>query len=198
MNTTLPLFPLSSHILPGGRMALRIFEPRYVRMVKKACAENSGFGICMLNPYGDKEKNEHIYPLGSYVEVVDFELLDDGLLGITVEASRVFEIKSVETEPDELRVGQVQWLNDWEDITISTDDEDMKAMSEQLQEIYERYPEFRKIYAELKLDDPLWVMFRWLELLPIKATQKQTFLRNKNVVDMFNFLTQVRTVGLTG
>ena len=52
-----PLFPLSAHLLPEGRMALRIFEPRYVRMVKQACAANSGFVMCMLNASGDKETN---------------------------------------------------------------------------------------------------------------------------------------------
>ncbi|MGL4715609.1 MAG: LON peptidase substrate-binding domain-containing protein, partial [Aeromonas sp.] len=32
----LALFPLSAHLLPGGIMPLRIFEPRYQRMIAEA------------------------------------------------------------------------------------------------------------------------------------------------------------------
>ena len=94
---TLPLFPLSAHILPQGRMALRIFEPRYVRMVKNACATQTGFGVCMLNAKGDKERNEHIHVVGTHVKVIDFDMLDDGLLGITVEGDKCFNIEQVVT-----------------------------------------------------------------------------------------------------
>lgn len=44
----IPLFPLSAHLLPGGRMSLRIFEPRYTRMIKQACATDSGFVLLTL------------------------------------------------------------------------------------------------------------------------------------------------------
>ena len=90
-----PLFPLSAHLLPEGRMALRIFEPRYVRMVKQACAENKGFVMCMLNANGDKNLNEHIHKIGTYAQVVDFDMLDDGLLGIKVAGSHLVEVSSI-------------------------------------------------------------------------------------------------------
>jgi Lon protease-like protein len=87
-----PLFPLSAHILPEGRMALRIFEPRYIRMVKDACRLNEGFVICMLNSKGQKEDNTHIFPTGTYCKVIDFDVLEDGLLGITVEGLKCVSI----------------------------------------------------------------------------------------------------------
>lgn len=196
MSFELPLFPLSSHILPGGRMVLRIFEPRYVDMVKRACADSSGFGICMHNPQGNKDRNEHVYPLGTYVEVIDFERLDDGFLGITVEGSKVFEIESIETMPNELRVGQVHWLQDWSEAKSFSENRDMLAMTEQLKEIYEKYPEFNNLYQNPNFSDPMWVMFRWLELLPVKATQKQDILRHRNPTEVLSFLTSLRSVGM--
>ena len=92
-------------------MALRIFEPRYVRMVKEACANQAGFGICMFNVKGDKERNQHIFPVGTYAEVIDFDLLDDGLLGITVEGKSCFQIEQIHTQDDALRVGQCSWIS---------------------------------------------------------------------------------------
>lgn len=40
------LFPLSSVVLPEGKMKLRIFEPRYQRMVAQCSKTGSGFGLC--------------------------------------------------------------------------------------------------------------------------------------------------------
>ncbi len=177
-------------------MILRIFEPRYVSMVKKACAEGSGFGVCMHNPQGDKEKNEHIYLLGTYVEVVDFERLDDGFLGITVEGGKVFEIESIATRPDELRIGQVNWLQDWAQGSSFSEDNDLLMMTEQLKEIYEKYPEFKNLYQEPSFKDPIWVMFRWLELLPVKATKKQEILKHRNPSEVLSLLTSLRSVGM--
>lgn len=187
-NVVIPLFPLSAHLLPGGRMTLRIFEPRYVRLVKEACAGDTGFGICMLNAQGDKDKNEHIYPVGTYVKVVDFNILDGGLLSVTVEGHRCFKISSISTEHDELRVGKCQWLDEWSAqpsiITIS-------PIDERLMEIFDKYPELKVLHQNPKFNDPIWVIYRWLELLPVNAEQKQQFLQQKDYVKTLDFLTQL-------
>ncbi|MGL5708030.1 MAG: LON peptidase substrate-binding domain-containing protein, partial [Aeromonas sp.] len=43
----LALFPLPSHILPGGKLPLRLFEPRHLQMLKESFINNQGFGIVM-------------------------------------------------------------------------------------------------------------------------------------------------------
>lgn len=181
----LPLFPLSAHLLPGGRMSLRIFEPRYVRMVKQACAQNSGFVLCMLNAQGDKETNEHIYPIGTYAEVIDFDMLDDGLLGIKVAGQYAVEVKNISTEPDGLRVGSCERIQPWCcDITS----EQIAPMDERLKEIFERYADLGAMYDKPNFDDPIWVIHRWLELLPVDAKQKQHFLVQKDCKKLLNYL----------
>lgn len=188
MNLTLPLFPLSAHLLPGGRLPLRIFEPRYVRMVKDACANNTGFGICMLNARGSKELNTHIFPIGTYARVVDFDLLADGLLGITVEGERCFKILDIKTEKDELRVGECEWLSAW---NLPPGEELFSPINERLVEIFEKYQDLKNLYDTPHFDDPIWVIYRWLELLPVNAEQKQQLLQNKDCVKALNFLTQL-------
>jgi len=185
---TFPLFPLSAHLMPGGRLALRIFEPRYVRMVKEACANGTGFGICMLNPKGDKLKNEHIYPIGTYATVVDFDRLDDGLLGITVEGQRCFKISDIQTQEDGLRVGKCEWLENWHNPTRA-DNLDLARL--RLQEIFDKYNELNKLYSQPQFDQALWVIYRWLELLPVGAEQKQVLLADKDCVNAMRFLTQL-------
>ena len=45
-QTTLPLFPLNTVVFPGGRLPLRIFEQRYLEMIKQAIANDTPFGVC--------------------------------------------------------------------------------------------------------------------------------------------------------
>ena len=48
MSTALPLFPLNTVVFPGGRLALRVFEQRYLEMIKQAIAGDTPFGICAI------------------------------------------------------------------------------------------------------------------------------------------------------
>lgn len=183
-----PLFPLSAHILPEGRMALRIFEPRYVRMIKEACEQGSGFVICMLNAKGSPDQNTHIFPTGTFCKVIDFDLLDDGLLGITVEGIRCVSIDRIETEKDGLRLGHCESIESW---TCNFDINELAPMDQRLGEIFDMYKEVSALYETVKLDDPLWVINRWLELLPVDAEQKQHFLAQKDCQKIVDYLSQL-------
>ena len=184
----IPLFPLSAHLLPGGRMSLRIFEPRYVHMIKEACKADTGFGICMLNAQGDKDKNEHIYSIGTFVKVIDFDLLDNGFLGVTVEGHKCFNIKSITTETDGLRLGECNWLDEW---TSKSEEHCIAPIDKKLMEIFDKYPELQTLYQTPRFSDPIWVIYRWLELLPVNAEQKQKFLQHKDCSKALIFLTEL-------
>jgi Lon protease-like protein len=184
----LPLFPLSAHLLPGGRMALRIFEPRYVRMVKNVCANETTFAVCMLKADGVIEENTHIHKVGTVSRVVDFNVLEDGLLGITVEGIYSANISQVESESDGLRIGLCEQADGW---SCSIDKNQMSPMNQRLEEIFEKYPEVNALYSSPKFDDPIWVIHRWLELLPVDASQKQHFLEQKDCNKALQFLREL-------
>lgn len=184
----LPLFPLSSHILPQGRMALRIFEPRYVRMIKQACANDSGFVVCMLNSEGSKADNSHIFQLGTVCKVIDFDVLEDGLLGVTVEGLECVTVSQIAVEHDDLRVGSCEPVPKW---TCETSIQEFHPIDERLKEIFERYPEVSSLYQSTPFDDPIWVINRWIELLPVGAEQKQHFLMQQDYINAFNYLSQL-------
>jgi Lon protease-like protein len=190
MNSSfkLSLFPLSAHLLPGGRMTLKIFESRYVRMIKEACSSDTGFGICMVNSQGDKDKNEHIYSVGTYAKVIDFDLLDNGFLGVTVEGHKCFSIESVTNEIDGLRLGVCQWLDEW---TEQSAEYSIAPIDERLMEIFDKYPELQTLYQTPKFSDPIWVIYRWLELLPVDAEKKQQLVQQKDYIKALNFLTDL-------
>ncbi|MCW8093023.1 LON peptidase substrate-binding domain-containing protein [Alteromonas sp. ASW11-130] len=181
----LPVFPLSAHILPGGRMALRIFEPRYLRMVKHACATDTVFVICMHCNHVNIAQNQQILPIGTAVRVIDFNTLPDGLLGIKVAGEYCVEVDNVVTEFDGLQRADCKKYQVWNAQQLT---QQIAPMDERLKEIFAQFTDLAQQYDELKFSDSNWVLFRWLELLPIDAKKKQHFLVQKDAKELLSYL----------
>jgi len=185
----LPLFPLTAHVLPGGKLPLRIFEPRYVRMVRQSFGQPGGFGMCMMNTR-DSRALRNMYSIGTWVEVVDFEPLEDGLLGITVEGRGAFRIERVWQEADGLRMAAVQYLEQWPDTPLSEGD---ALLREQLQRLYQQYDYLARLYPQPLPHSATWLCQRWLELLPVAASDKQYLLEQPDCRAALAFLNRALT-----
>ena len=72
MNEQLALFPLSSFLLPRGRMKLGVFEPPYIRPVKEAVSGRRAFAMATLNPLVSQQHTDRILPLVCKAEIEDF------------------------------------------------------------------------------------------------------------------------------
>jgi hypothetical protein len=99
----IPVFPLSSALLlPGGRMPLNIFEPRYVRMVDEALGGNRLIG--MIQPALDGALREDGEPklceVGCLGRLTSFAETSDGRYLISLSGIcrfRIVEELSVRT-----------------------------------------------------------------------------------------------------
>jgi Lon protease-like protein len=82
----LPLFPLRGVLLlPGGRLPLNVFEPRYLAMVSDALG--AGRLIGMIQPQdntGSSDKESALYSIGCAGRIVQFEETADGRFLITL------------------------------------------------------------------------------------------------------------------
>lgn len=172
----IPLFPLAGHVLPGGVMRLRIFEPRYLRMVREVCAqgETGRIGMCMFNENGSVEQNTHIHSVATLARVIDFEHRDDGLLGITVEGVEACEIDAISVDSDGLRRGEVRLREAWQPTPLPAD---YSHLAERLCQVFHEYPELGECPKDDRLARADWVCQRWLELLPVNAKVKQELLQ---------------------
>lgn len=169
---SLPLFPLTTHVLPGGRLPLRIFEARYLRMVKEACRSGQGFAMCMLNPRATGTLR-NMYAIATWVKVVDFASLADGLLGITIEGLRCVRIEQLWQEPDGLRYGQISDCPAWPQQPLTATE---RPMQQQLARLYAEHEQLGRLYPAALPEDAAWLCQRWLELLPLAAADKQYLL----------------------
>ena len=44
----IPLFPLGTVLFPGGPLPLRIFETRYIDLVRRCMRDGTGFGVVLI------------------------------------------------------------------------------------------------------------------------------------------------------
>ena len=89
----IPLFPLGIGLFPGGRGDPQIFDRRDLALSSHCRRTETGFGICLLKSGGETTREnleQTTHDTGTYVKIVDWNQLESGLLGITVEGSVKF------------------------------------------------------------------------------------------------------------
>ncbi len=168
----LPLFPLNAVIFPGGALPLRIFEPRYLDMVKECMRNEHGFGIALIKNGKESGKAAKVYKTGTECRIGDWETLPDGLLGITAYGERKIHIEDTHIESNQLLMGDIQYLEENPDSELPEEFEELRAI---LQDII---TQIGKPYTSLPAhyDHAGWVGARLTELLPLQSATKQRLL----------------------
>ncbi len=181
----LPLFPLNVYLLPGGILPLRLFEPRYLRMLSLSQAH--GFGLCLLGTRRE-DGQQPLLALGTRVEVTDFNQLDDGTLGITVRGIERYRLHSLDVEPDGLLMGEVTALPNWQTTELAPRQD---ILARKLGELFEEHPDFAAYYPQPEWANACWVAQRWLEVLPLSGEQKLPLMESDDCSDALRFLMDV-------
>lgn len=158
----LPIFPLGNVLFPQGRMKLRIFEARYMEMIARCMQDITTFGICLIEQ--GKEVGEAAVPhaVGVEARVVDWDMQQQGVLGITVKGERRFRIVSHRTTASNTVMADVNWLDE----PVLKMGEDSASMQSLLRLIAaDKGPDV--IAPPHAFDDACWVGYRFSEILPI-------------------------------
>jgi hypothetical protein len=90
--TVIPMFPLSTVLLPGMPLSLRIFEERYLKLLGDLIAEeNPEFGVVLIDRGSEVGGGEKRLPIGTIASVIDIGTLDQfyGLESIGSQRFRV-------------------------------------------------------------------------------------------------------------
>jgi Lon protease-like protein len=166
----LPLFPLQTVLLPGGPLALRVFEARYLDMVARCLRGANRFGVVAIRE-GAEVGAATTYDVGTSAEIVDWSRESSGLLMIVARGRERFRIDGSRREPDGLYVGTVRWLE-------APPPRPLLARHRSLVTLLERLLEPLPLYRSLPrgLDDAVWVGCRLIEILPLELPAKQSLL----------------------
>ena len=167
----IPIFALGTVLFPGGELSLRVFETRYVDMVRECMRAGEAFGVACIREGSEVGQAPRVHDVATTARISDFDLLDDGLLGITADGERRFRILETQVEPNQLiRATRVEWLEP--DFAA-----DVPGQFAHLTTVVE------KIYETLQRDVPPgattdagWVANRIAEVLPVPQGRKQQLM----------------------
>ena len=168
----LPLFPLRTVLFPGGLLPLRIFETRYVDMIGRCMREGEPFGVLWLIEGGETGAATRLADVGSTARIVDFERMEDGLLGILCRGDRRFRLLKQHRQADGLHVGEVQWLTEPPQAPLQ---DARRPLGEVLRQVIGEYGELAR-HLQPDFGDADWVANRFAELLPISQAEQQRLL----------------------
>jgi hypothetical protein len=173
-TSDLPLFPLNTVLFPRGPLPLRIFETRYVDMVKRCMREGVCFGVVLVQGGSEVGQAPGYADIGTSARIIDFNLLQDGLLGITCRGERRFRVLRRWREADGLNMGAVEWIDPPAPAATSVPVE-YRHLADLLRRVL---PELGDVYAGLepRYDDADWVGARLIEILPLALGDKQSCL----------------------
>jgi uncharacterized protein len=176
---TIPLFPLNSVMFPKGRISLQIFESRYVDMVRQCLRDGSGFGIVLISTGSEVAKTGQkldVHRVGTLCEVVDWNQLPNGLLGITAEGKRTFQLVETWRESNQL-CRAVVTFREQDAVTAAA-----VAVRQEFAEYVDllqglsRHPAIAELRVDVSFDNLREVAWRLSDLLPIANKEKQTLL----------------------
>ncbi len=175
-------------------MPLRIFEQRYIDMVRECSARGGEFGVCLVNNSESVRNSENVgrpathLRIGTTAEICDFSTLEDGLLGITARGREKFFIQKTRMRDNGLLMAEVEIMAETSPVELP---EQYSVLSMIVGRYMEKaganHPEFQ---PQL-LQDAGWVAFRLAELLPLENSEKQTLLQITDPLERLQMLVNV-------
>lgn len=171
---TLPLFPVHGALLPGAALGLRVFERRYLDLVRECGRQGSTFGICLI--LQGEEVGAPATPASWGVEarIEDFDVGADGVLVLRLRGARRFRVLHTRVRDNGLLMGDIEWRD-------ADSDDELQPQHALLGMLLERIleqagGEFAAAGPAL-MDQAAWVGWRLAELLPLDEEQRLSLLQ---------------------
>ncbi len=185
--SSLPLFPLGSVLFTGGLLALRVFEVRYLNMVRKCHAAGAPFGVVSLTQ-GHEVRHagaaqERFHDIGTLAVIEQLHNPQPGLITLVCRGTQRFHITARNHLVHGLWTADVDLLD--HDLAVPIPDDLQKtatALAQVLHTLGQRDPDAPTAITPTaaQLNDCGWVANRWCELLPVPPELKQRLMELDN------------------
>lgn len=208
-NYALPLFPLNVVIFPEGLLPLRIFEARYLDMVKACLRNKTEFGVVAVyseasTRLDDDTHQQQALPfakIGTSFRIIDADVTTPGLMNIRCLGQQKFKVMTAHQQNDGLWMAEVEDIEHEASMTIP---EDLQTTTIHLQRLIDAIKEQNiaehdiPISKPYKLDDCAWVANRWCEIINIPLIQKQRMLELDSPLVRLELVQDILTAEFTG
>ena len=172
MATDIALFPLGTVLFPGGLLPLRIFESRYVDMVGRCMRQNETFGVVLIHSGSETRSAVRTPDVGTSARIVDFQTLDDGLLGLLCRGESRFRIQQRSQQSDGLNCAAVDWVPEPASVALQAR---YRPLAKVLRQALSQLANLGQ-YLQPDYEDANWVSYRVAELLPLPVASQQRLL----------------------
>ena len=179
----IPIFPLNTVLFPRGVLPLRVFETRYVDMVRDCMKSSAPFGVVAIRAGNEVGNAAEPYDVGTLAHIIACDVEDLGVLLLHTQGGERFRIIEKRTQRNQLIEARIAPLpaddlgHTGESLVLCA-----KVLQVVIDELHRRASEmpdadFINPFAEPHaLDSPTWVANRWSEMLPIALEDKQELL----------------------
>jgi Lon protease-like protein len=188
------LFPLSTVLFPQGVLPLRVFEARYLDMVRDCMREGTLFGVCLITDARASEvsRTTALADVGCLARIDAWDMKQLGLLHIRAVGQQRFRRLGIEAQADGLLLGDVELIDPDDDAPVPPEHrpcvdllsrilDDLRGQQEErsrsgdaqdLSDALSRLP-----FAEpFHLESSAWVSNRLCEVLPVPLKAKQRLM----------------------
>jgi hypothetical protein len=179
----IPIFPLNTVLFPRGVLPLRVFETRYVDMVRECMKSSTPFGVVAIRAGNEVGTAAEPYDVGTLAQIIACDVEDLGVLLLHTQGGERFRIIEKRTQRNQLIEARIAPLpvddpgHTGESLTLCA-----KVLQVVIDELHRRAgdlpdADFINPFTEPHaLDSPTWVANRWCKMLPIALEDKQELL----------------------
>lgn len=169
---TLPLFPLNTILFPGGVLALKVFEQRYMDMAKRCLQDQSPFGVCLIKEGSEVASPVVPHSIGTLARIDTWDMQQLGVLHVRAIGLQRFQILEYQTEADGLLIAQALKLPLEPATPLPAEHAPCAAVLKHIM----THVGATKFEPPFGFDDGVWVGYRLAEIMPIKSGAKQSML----------------------
>lgn len=180
----LPLFPLSTVLFPGGRLPLKIFEQRYIELIKNCLAGNKTFGLCGIREGHEVGEPAIPYEVGTEVRILEWDMPQPGIFHILVEGMERYVARRWAANDSGLLVAEIDAVNTEPPCQLP---EELRLCAEVLRHTHKATD---APVPDIQYQDAVWVGYRLSELLPFKLSIKQDLLEMNDSLTRLRILDQ--------
>lgn len=175
----LAIFPLQSVLFPDGALALRVFETRYVDMVRACMHAQEPFGVCRITrgeEVGPAAEHEEV---GCLASITDFDMERLGVLQLRAVGGQRFRITARRVQDDGLIRADATLIEADAAVEVPSRFEACPLLLRRiLADLESREPgaSRRLVATPLRFDRAGWVANRLCEFLPISPRARQQLM----------------------
>lgn len=200
----LPLFPLNAVLFPGGILPLRVFEARYMDMVRDCLRDDTTFGVCLIASGREVGNTARPELVGCEARIIAWDMPQLGVLHIRASGLNRFRVISTRSQPDGLLVGEVDNLDPDADAPLAPEHAPCaELLSRVIDDLDAQTAERRRtgeaatdpatdaaIQRPYRMESSVWVGNRLCEVLPVPLKAKQKLMELDDARTRLDIITQ--------